>query len=37
METQREKQTLRQKNIFTMTSGGGVVIAVRNDSLNDSK
>ena len=36
METQRKKQTQRQKNVFTMTSGG-FVIAVRNNSLNDSK
>ena len=34
METQRKKQT--QKNVFTMTSGG-FVIAVTNNSLNDSK
>ena len=34
METQRKKQ--RQKNVFTMTSGG-FVIAVRNNSFIDSK
>jgi hypothetical protein len=34
METQRKKQ--RQKNVFTMTSGG-FVIAVRNNSLDDNK
>ena len=34
METQRKKQT--QKNVFTMTSGG-FVIAVRNNSFNDSR
>ena len=34
METQRKTQ--RQKNVFTMTSGG-LVIAVKNKSLNDSK
>ena len=36
METQRKKQTQRQKNEFNMTSGG-FVIAIRNNSLNDSK
>ena len=36
METQKKKQTQRQKNIFTMNPGG-FVIAVRNNSLNDSK
>ena len=36
METQREKQTQRQKNVFNMTSGG-FVIAVRNNSFIDSK
>ena len=36
METRRNKQTHRQKNLFTMTSGG-FVIAVTNNSLNDSK
>ena len=37
METQREKQTQTQtqKNVFTMISGG-FMIAVRNNSLNDS-
>ena len=34
MESQRKKQ--RQKNVNTMTSAG-FVIAVRNNSLNDSK
>ena len=37
METQRNKQTQRQKNIFTTTSGGFVIPAVQNNSLNDSK
>ena len=37
METQRKKQTQRQKNVFTMTSVGGFVIAVRNNSFIDSK
>ena len=36
METQRKKQTQRQKNIFTMSSGG-FVTAVRNNCLDDSK
>ena len=36
METQRKKQTQKQKNVFIMTSVG-FVIAVRNNSLNDSK
>ena len=36
MEMQRKKQTQRQKNVFTMTSGG-FVIAVRNNSFIDSK
>ena len=36
METQRKKQTQRQKNVFIMTSVG-FVIAVRNNSLIDSK
>ena len=36
METKRKKQTQRQKNVFTMTSGG-FVIAVINNSFNDSK
>ena len=35
METQRKKQTYRQKNLFTMISGG-FMIPVRNNSLNDS-
>ena len=36
METQRKKQTERQKNVLTMTLGD-FVIAVRNNSLDDSK
>jgi hypothetical protein len=36
METKGKKQTERQKNLLTMTSGD-FVIAVRNNSLNDSK
>ena len=36
METQRKKQKQRQKNVFTMTSGGFVTV-VANNSLNDSK
>ena len=36
METRREKQTQRQKNLFTMTSGG-FVTAASNNSLIDSK
>ena len=36
METQRKKQTQRQKYVFTMISGG-FVIAVRNNYLIDSK
>ena len=40
METQRKKernrQTQRQKNVFTMTLGG-FVIATRNNSFIDSK
>ena len=36
METGRKKQTQRKKNVFTMTSVG-FMIAVRNNSLNDSK
>jgi hypothetical protein len=36
METQRKKQTQRQKNAFTMTSGG-FVIAVRIKYFIDSK
>ena len=35
LETQRKKQTQRPKNVFDMTLGG-FVIAVRNNSLNDS-
>jgi hypothetical protein len=34
METRRQKQT--QTNLFTMTSGGFVIV-VTNNSLNDSK
>jgi hypothetical protein len=33
---ERNRKTQRQKNLFTMTSGG-FMIAVRNTSLNDSK
>ena len=36
MEIQRKKQTQRQKNVFTMTSGG-FEIAVRNNPFTDSK
>ena len=36
MKTYRKKQTQRQKNIFTMASGG-FVIAVRNNTFVDSK
>ena len=36
METQRKKQTQRQKNVFTITVGG-FVIAVINNSFIDSK
>ena len=36
METQRKKQMQREKNVFTMTSGG-FVIAVSNNSFIDSK
>ena len=36
METQRKKQIQRQKNEFTMTSGG-FMIAIRNNSFIDSK
>ena len=36
METQRKKQTQRQKNVFTKTSRG-FMIAVRNNSFIDSK
>ena len=36
METRRKKQTQRQKNLFTMTSGGFVIV-VRNNSFIDSK
>ena len=35
-ETRRIKQTQRQKNLFTMISGG-LVIVVTNNSFNDSK
>jgi hypothetical protein len=36
METRRKKQTERQKNLFTMTAAGFVIV-VTNNSLNDSK
>ena len=36
METKRKKQKQRQKNLFTMTSGGFVIV-VTNNSLNDNK
>ena len=36
METGRKKQTQKQKNLFTMTSGGFVII-VKNNSFNDSR
>ena len=36
METRKKKQTQRQKNLFTVTSGGFVIV-VTNNSLNDSK
>ena len=36
MEARREKQTERQKNLFTMTPGG-FMTAVRNNSLIHSK
>ena len=36
METKREKQTQRQKNVYNMTSGG-FVNAVKNNSLSNSK
>ena len=36
METQRKKQTQRQKNVYIMTSGG-FMTAVRNNSFIDSK
>ena len=36
METQRKKQTQRQKNVFTMTSGG-FEIEIRSNSFIDSK
>ena len=36
MKTRREKQTERQKNLFTMTPGG-FMTAVRNNSLIQSK
>ena len=32
METRRKKQTQRQKNLFTMTSGGFMIV-VTNNSL----
>ena len=32
MQTQRKKQTQRQKNVFAMTSGGFVIV-VRNNSF----
>ena len=34
METRRKKQTQRQKNLFTMTSGDFVIV-VRNNSFID--
>ena len=34
MEPRRKKQTQRQKNLFTMTSGGFVIV-VRNNSFID--
>ena len=36
MDTRRKKQKQRQKNLFTMTSGGFVIV-VRNNSFIDSK
>ena len=33
---EEKKQTQRQKNLFTMTSGGFLIV-VTNSSLNDSK
>ena len=36
MEMQTKKQTQRQKNVFTMTSGG-FAVAVRRNSFIDSK
>ena len=36
METRRKKQTQRQKDLFTMTSGGFVIV-VRNNSFIDNK
>ena len=36
MKTKRMKQEQRQKNLFTMTSGGFVIV-VRNNSFVDSK
>ena len=36
MGTQRQKQAQRQKNLFTMTSGGSMIV-VRNNSFIDSK
>ena len=35
METGRKKQTQKQKNLSTMTSGGFMIV-VTNNSLNDS-
>ena len=36
MKTRGKKQTKRQKNLFTMTSGGFTIV-VTNNSSNDSK
>ena len=36
METRRKKQRQRQKNLFTLTLGGFMMIAT-NNSLNESK
>ena len=36
MGTQRQKQAQRQKNLFTMTYGGFLIV-LRNDSFIDSK
>ena len=36
MKTKRMKQEQRQKNLFTMTSGGFVIV-VRNNSFIDNK
>ena len=36
MERRRKKWTHRQKNLFTMTSGGFMIV-VRNNSFMDSK